>query len=253
MRNIKLTIEYDGKNFSGWQSQPGKVSIQTEIEKAIYEITGEEVDLIASGRTDAGVHALGQVANFHTNTKIGISKIPYAINSKLPNSIVVKDAVEVDERFHARYNCKLKTYRYIINNNEFPSALNRYREFHLPYKLNYADMEKAIKYFEGEHDFKAFKSSGGNAKKTTIRTLTDCNIKKEDGRIYIELTGNGFLYNMVRIISGTILDVGLGKIKADDIPEIINSGIRERAGRTLPPHGLYLVKVNYEGEYNGLI
>ena len=253
MRNIKITIEYDGKNFPGWQSQPGKVSIQTEIEKAIYEITGEEVDRIASGRTDAGVHALGQVANFHTNTKIEISKIPYAINSKLPNSIVVKDAVEVDERFHARYNCKLKTYRYIINNNEFPSALNRYREFHLPYKLNYADMEKAIKYFEGEHDFKAFKSSGGNAKKTTIRTLTDCNIKKEDGRIYIELTGNGFLYNMVRIISGTILDVGLGKIKADDIPEIINSGIRERAGRTLPPHGLYLVKVNYEGEYNGLI
>jgi tRNA pseudouridine38-40 synthase len=253
MRNIKITIEYDGKNFPGWQSQPGKVSIQTEIEKAIYEITGEEVDLIASGRTDAGVHALGQVANFHTNTKIEISKIPYAINSKLPNSIVVKDAVEVDERFHARYNCKLKTYRYIINNNEFPSALNRYREFHLPYKLNYADMEKAIKYFEGEHDFKAFKSSGGNAKKTTVRTLTDCNIKKEDGRIYIELTGNGFLYNMVRIISGTILDVGLGKIKADDIPEIINSGIRERAGRTLPPHGLYLVKVNYEGEYNGLI
>lgn len=253
MRNIKITIEYDGKNFPGWQSQPGKVSIQTEIEKAIHEITGEEVALIASGRTDAGVHALGQVANFHTNTKIEISKIPYAINSKLPNSIVVKDAVEVDERFHARYNCKLKTYRYIINNNEFPSALNRYREFHLPYKLNYADMEKAIKYFEGEHDFKAFKSSGGNAKKTTVRTLTDCNIKKEDGRIYIELTGNGFLYNMVRIISGTILDVGLGKIKADDIPEIINSGIRERAGRTLPPHGLYLVKVNYEGEYNGLI
>lgn len=253
MRNIKITIEYDGKNFPGWQSQPGKVSIQTEIEKAIYEITGEAVALIASGRTDAGVHALGQVANFHTNTKIEISKIPYAINSKLPNSIVVREAVEVDERFHARYNCKLKTYRYIINNNEFPSALNRYREFHLPYKLNYADMEKAIKYFEGEHDFKAFKSSGGNAKKTTVRTLTDCNIKKEDGRIYIELTGNGFLYNMVRIISGTILDVGLGKIKADDIPEIINSGIRERAGRTLPPHGLYLVKVNYEGEYNGLI
>lgn len=248
MRNIRITIEYDGKNFPGWQSQPGKVSIQTEIENAIYEVTGEKVDLIASGRTDAGVHALGQVANFHTNTKIEISKIPYAINSKLPNSIVVRDAVEVDERFHSRYNCKLKTYRYIINNNGFPSALNRYREFHMPFKLNFAEMEKAIKHFEGEHDFKAFKSSGGNAKKTTVRTLTNCNIKKEDGRIYIELTGNGFLYNMVRIISGTILDVGLGKIKAEDIPEIISSGNRERAGRTLPPHGLYLVKVNYEGE-----
>lgn len=248
MRNIRITIEYDGKNFPGWQSQPGKISIQTEIENAIYEITGERVDLIASGRTDAGVHALGQVANFHTNTKIETSKIPYAINSKLPNSIVVKEAKEVDERFHSRYNCKLKTYRYIINNNEFPSALNRYREFHMPCKLDYKEMEKAIKYFVGEHDFKAFKSSGGNAKKTTVRTLTDCNIKENDGRIYIELTGNGFLYNMVRIISGTILDVGLGKIKADDIPEIINSGVREKAGRTLPPHGLYLVKVNYEGD-----
>lgn len=248
MRNIRITIEYDGKNFPGWQSQPGKISIQTEIENAIYEITGERVELIASGRTDAGVHALGQVANFHTNTKIETSKIPYAINSKLPNSIVVKEAKEVDERFHSRYNCKLKTYRYIINNNEFPSALNRYREFHMPCKLDYKEMKKAIKYFVGEHDFKAFKSSGGNAKKTTVRTLTDCSIKENDGRIYIELTGNGFLYNMVRIISGTILDVGLGKIKADDIPEIINSGVREKAGRTLPPHGLYLVKVNYEGD-----
>lgn len=246
MRNIKITIEYDGKNFPGWQSQPNKVSIQTEIENAIFEVTGEKTEVIASGRTDAGVHALGQVANFHTNTKIETSKIPYAINSKLPNSIVVKEAKEVDERFHSRYNCKLKTYRYIINNNEFPSALNRYREFHMPCKLDYEAMEKAIKYFEGEHDFKAFKSSGGNAKKTTVRILTNCNIKKDDGRIYIELTGNGFLYNMVRIISGTILDVGLGKINADDIPKIIESGEREKAGRTLPPHGLYLVRVNYE-------
>ena len=248
MRNIKITIEYDGKNFPGWQSQPNKISIQTEIENAIFEVTGEKTEVIASGRTDAGVHALGQVANFHTNTKIETSKIPYAINSKLPNSIVVKEAAEVDERFHSRYNCKLKTYRYIINNNEFPSALNRYREFHMPCKLNYEAMEQAIKYFEGEHDFKAFKSSGGNAKKTTVRTLTNCNIKKDDGRIYIELTGNGFLYNMVRIISGTILDVGLGKINAEDIPKIIESGERKKAGRTLPPHGLYLVKVNYGEE-----
>lgn len=246
MRNIKITIEYDGKNFAGWQSQEGKVCIQSEIEKAIKEVTGEDVELIASGRTDAGVHALGQVANFHTNTNIEISKIPYAINSKLTKSIVVYKAEEVDDRFHSRYNCKLKTYRYIINNNEFPSALERYREYHIPYKLDFEAMEKAIKYFEGEHDFKGFKSSGGNAKKTTVRVLTNCSIKKENGKIYIELTGNGFLYNMVRIISGTILDVGLGKIKADDIPDIINSGVRERAGRTLPPHGLYLVSVDYK-------
>ncbi|MBQ9279510.1 MAG: tRNA pseudouridine(38-40) synthase TruA [Clostridia bacterium] len=248
MRNIKLTIEYDGKNFPGWQSQPGKVSIQTEIERAIEEVTGEKVELIASGRTDAGVHALGQVANFHTNTNIEINKIPYAINSKLSKSIVVKKAEEVEERFHARYNCKLKTYRYIINHAPFPSALNRYREYHMPYELDFEAMQRAAQYFEGEHDFKAFKASGGNAKKTTVRTLTKCSVEKDGDRIIIELTGNGFLYNMVRIISGTILDVGLGKIEADKIPEIIESGVREKAGKTLPPHGLYLVSVDYQNE-----
>lgn len=246
MRNIKLTIEYDGKNFAGWQSQPGKVSIQSEIEKAIKDITGEEVEITASGRTDAGVHALGQVANFHTNTNIEIDKIPYAINSKLTKSIVIKKAEEVEERFHARYNCKEKTYRYIVNNSEFPSALERYREYHMPIKLDVENMKKALTYFEGEHDFKGFKSSGGNAKKTTVRTITKAILKEIDGRIFIELTGNGFLYNMVRIIAGTIVDVGLGKINAEDIPEIIESKDRTRAGKTLPPHGLYLLEVKYD-------
>lgn len=245
MRNIKLTIEYDGKNFPGWQSQPGKVSIQTEIENAIKSITGEDVQIIASGRTDAGVHALGQVANFHTGTNIPIKQIPYAINSKLTKSIVVKSAEEVDDRFHSRYNCKQKTYRYIINNSEFPSALNRYREFHMPYELNIEDMKKAIKHFEGEHDFAGFKSSGGSEKKTTIRNLTKCELIEDGNRIIIELTGNGFLYNMVRIISGTIVDIGLGKINGDEIDEIIASKDRTKAGKTLPPHGLYLVKVEY--------
>ena len=245
MRNIKLTIEYDGKNFPGWQSQPGKVSIQTEIENAIKSITGEDVQIIASGRTDAGVHALGQVANFHTETNIPIKQIPYAINSKLTKSIVVKSAEEVDDRFHSRYNCKQKTYRYIINNSEFPSALNRYREFHMPYELNIEDMKKTIKHFEGEHDFAGFKSSGGSEKKTTVRNLTKCELIEYGNRIIIELTGNGFLYNMVRIISGTIVDIGLGKINGDEIDEIIASKDRTKAGKTLPPHGLYLVKVEY--------
>lgn len=246
MRNIKLIIEYDGKNFAGWQNQPGKISIQGEIEKAIKEITGEEVDLIASGRTDAGVHALGQTANFHTESNLPVERFPYALNSKLAKSIVVKSAEKVDERFHSRYNCKGKTYRYIINNNEFPSALDRYREFHMPYALNIDNMKKALKKFEGEHDFKGFKSSGGSPKKTTVRTITKAEMLEEDGRIIIELTGDGFLYNMVRIVCGTIVDVGLGKINAEDIEEIIKSGDRTRAGKTLPPHGLYLVKVYYE-------
>lgn len=246
MRNIKLTIEYDGKNFAGWQIQPNKVSIQGEIIKAIQQVTGEEVELNASGRTDAGVHALGQVANFKTNSQIEIEKIPYAINSKLPHSIVIKKAEEVEERFHARYNCKGKTYRYQIRNSEFPSALNRYREFHVPQKLDVKKMKRAIKVFEGTHDFKGFKSSGGNPKKTTIRTLTKCELKQEGEVITIELSGDGFLYNMVRIITGTILDVGLGKIREENLETILKSGNRSMAGRTLPPHGLYLVEVRYE-------
>lgn len=245
MRNIKLTIEYDGKNFAGWQTQPGRESVQGEIEKAIELITGETVEIIGSGRTDAGVHALGQVANFHTNTKIEIEKIPYAINSKLKKSIVVKKAEEVEERFHARYNCKGKTYLYRINCNEFPSALDRYREFHIPAKLNVENMKTALKYFEGAHDFKGFMSSGGNKRKTTVRTLTKCELFEKDGIIEIELSGDGFLYNMVRIICGTIVDVGLGKIDFRDIPEIINSGDRTKAGKTLPPQGLYLKEVRY--------
>ena len=152
----------------------------------------------------------------------------------------------MEERFHARYNCKLKTYRYIVNNSEFPSALERYREYHMPIKLDIESMKKALTFFEGEHDFKGFKSSGGNAKKTTVRTITKAILKENDGRIFIELTGNGFLYNMVRIIAGTIVDVGLGKIKTDEILEIIESKDRTRAGKTLPPHGLYLLEVKYD-------
>ena len=246
MRNIKLTIEYDGKNFAGWQKQPSKITIQEEIEKAIESITGEKVELNASGRTDAGVHAIGQVANFKTNSQIEINKIPYAVNSKLPHSIVIKKAEEMPERFHARYNCKKKTYRYKIRNSEFPSALNRYREFHVPQKLDFENMKKAIKFFEGTHDFKGFKSSGGNAKKTTVRTLSRCEIIRENDLILIELTGDGFLYNMVRIIAGTLVDVGLGKIRVEDVQNIIETGNRSMAGRTLPPHGLYLVEVNYD-------
>lgn len=246
MRNIKLTIEYDGKNFAGWQIQPGKVSIQGEIVRAIQEITGEEVELNASGRTDAGVHALGQVANFKTNSQIETAKIPYALNSKLPNRIVVKKAEEVEERFHARYWCKGKTYRYVIRNSEFPSALQCYREFHIPYPLDVPKMKRVLKLFEGTHDFKGFQSSGGNPRKTTIRTLTKCELKQKEEEIWIELSGDGFLYNMVRIIVGTVVDVGLGKIKEEDVPTIIASGNRSLAGRTLPPQGLYLVEVRYD-------
>lgn len=244
MRNIKLIIEYDGKKFGGWQKQPNKLNIQGEIEKAIGEITGEVIELNASGRTDAGVHSLGQTANFKTNSKIDISKIPVAINSKLKQSIRIISAEEVDERFHARYSCTGKKYRYVINNSRYGSAIYRGLEYHMPIKLNVEDMKKAIKYFEGEHDFKGFKASGTSSK-SSIRTIYSAKVIEEGDRINIELEGNGFLYNMVRIISGTIVDVGLGKIKPEEIPQIIESKDRTRAGKTLPPQGLYLVEVYY--------
>lgn len=244
MRNIKLIIEYDGKSFNGWQKQPNKLNIQGEIEKAIGEITGEEIDLIASGRTDAGVHSLGQTANFKTNSNIPIEKFPIAINSKVKKSIVIKSAEEVDERFHSRYSVKSKMYRYTINNSEYGSAIYRDMEYHFPYNLNIEKMQEAAKYFEGEHDFKAFKASGTSSK-SSIRTIYKAEVKKNEDRIYIELTGNGFLYNMVRIISGTLVDVGTGKIEPEEIKDIIESKERIRAGKTLPARGLCLVKVNY--------
>ena len=245
MRNIKLTIEYDGKDFNGWQKQPNKLNIQGTIEKAIEKITGKETNLIASGRTDAGVHALGQVANFKTNSNIPIEKIPIAINSNIKKSIVIKTAEEVDEKFHSRLTCKQKTYRYIINNTKQGTAIYRNLETHIPVKLDIKKMKKAIKYFEGQHDFKAFKASGTSSK-SSVRTIYKAEIiEKENERIWIELTGNGFLYNMVRIIAGTLVDVGLGKISPEEIPNIIKSKKRENAGKTLKPQGLYLVEVKY--------
>ena len=246
MKNIKLVIEYDGKDFNGWQKQPTKLNIQGEIEKAIERITGEQVDLMASGRTDAGVHAFGQVANFKTNSNIPIEKFAIALNSNLKKSIRIKSAEEVDERFHSRLNCKRKTYRYVIDNSKYGSAIYRNLETHIPTKLNVEKMKEAVKYFEGEHDFKAFKASGTSSK-SSVRTIFKAEVfQKPDERIWIELTGNGFLYNMVRIIAGTLVEVGFGNIEPEQIKDIIESKKRENAGKTLPPQGLYLVKVEYD-------
>ena len=244
MRNIKLIIEYDGKGFNGWQKQPNKLNIQGEIERAIGEITGEEIELIASGRTDAGVHSLGQTANFKTNSNLPIEKFPIAINAKLKKSIVVQSAEEMDERFHSRYSVKSKTYRYTINNSKYGSALFRDMECHIPMQLDAEKMNEAAKFFEGEHDFKGFKASGTSSK-SSVREIYKTSVTKDGDRIVIELTGNGFLYNMVRIISGTLVDVGTGKIKPEEIKRIIKEKKRENAGKTLPAKGLCLIKVEY--------
>ena len=233
------------KNSIGWQKQPNKLNIQGTIEKAIEKITGEEIELMASGRTDRGVHALGQVANFKTNSNIPIDKFAIAINSNLKKSILIKSAEEVDETFHSRLTCKKKTYRYIINNSKYGTAIYRNLETHIPTKLDIEKMKEAVSFFEGEHDFKAFKASGTSSK-SSVRTIYEANIKSmPNNRIYIELTGNGFLYNMIRIIAGTLIDVGTGKICPEDIKNIINSKDRSLAGKTLPPNGLYLLNVEY--------
>ena len=219
----------------GWQKQPNKLNIQGEIERAIEEITGEKIELVASGRTDAGVHSLGQIANFKTNSNIPIEKIPIAINTKLKRSVRILEAEDVDEKFHSRYNCKRKTYRYIINNSKNGTAIYRNLQYNFAEKLDEKKMNNAIKYFLGEHDFKGFKASGTSSK-SSVRIIYSGKVERKEDLVIIELTGNGFLYNMVRIIAGTLLEVGLGKSREK----------RENAGKTLPPQGLYLVNVEYK-------
>ena len=233
------------KNLIGWQKQPNKLNIQGNLEKVISDLTKEEIEIIGSGRTDAGVHALGQVANFKTNSNIPIEKFAIAINSRIKQSIRIKKAEEVDERFHSRYNCKRKTYRYIINTSETGSAIYRNLEYNIKMKLDAEKMKEAAKYFVGEYDFSAFKSSGTSSK-SSVRTIYKAKVEENGERIIIELTGNGFLYNMVRIISGTLVEVGLDKIKPEEISKIIESKNRQNAGKTLPACGLYLVSVEYE-------
>ena len=188
----------------------------------------------------------GQVANFKTNSTLPIEKFPIALNCNLKAAIRIKSAEEVDLRFHSRLNCKKKTYRYIINNSKYGTAIYRNLETYIPQKLNIEKMKEAVKYFEGEHDFKAFRSSGTSSK-SSVRTIYKAEVIEMPGeRIYIELTGNGFLYNMVRIIAGTLVDVGIGKIEPSNIEKIIESKERSNAGKTLQPQGLYLLKVEYE-------
>ena len=245
MRNIKLTIEYDGTKYNGWQTQKNGTGIQEIITNAIHQVTNEEIKINGSGRTDAGVHALGQVANFTTNCNIPLKNIPEAVNRYLPKDISIINAEEVSKDFHARYSAKGKKYMYIINNNEYRSALNATKEYHFKYEVDYKKIKKAAEYFEGTHDFKGFMSSGSNIK-DTVRTIHKLQVKKkDDGRIVINISGDGFLYNMVRIIVGTLLDVGVGKIKPEEIPQIIKSKQREKAGKTVPAQGLYLVEVKY--------
>jgi tRNA pseudouridine38-40 synthase len=243
MRNIMITIQYDGSDYYGWQKQNDKPGIQSIIEDSIYKITKENVDLISSGRTDRGVHAIGQVANFKTTAKIPVEKIPGAINSSLPEDISIIDAKEVDENFHSRYCSTKKRYRYVIYNNKYKNPIYRKYSYHVKHNLDFEKMKEESRYLMGKHDFIGFMSTGSSIK-TTVRNIYDIELKKEGDFIVLEIEGNGFLYNMVRIIAGTLIDIGRGRI-TESLKDIIESKERSRAGHTAHANGLFLKKVYY--------
>lgn len=244
MRNIKLTIEYDGSNYFGWQKQNNGKTIQGEIEKAIEKITKEKTSLTGSSRTDTGVHARGMVANFYTESRVPSERFREAINTKLPDDISIIKSEEVEEGFHARYNSQGKTYSYLIINREEKVALYKNYCLHVKDELCIDDMKKACEYFIGTHDFSAFKSSGSSVK-TSVRTITGLNVEEEGNNIKVVISANGFLYNMVRIIVGTLIEVGKGKIKPESIRAIIDGKDRTLSGPCVAPNGLVLEKVFY--------
>lgn len=241
---VLLTVSYDGSQYFGWQRQKGYITVQQRLEEALSALMGQEITVRGASRTDTGVHALAQGAVFRADTTIPVENIPYAVNSFLPEDIVVTGAREVDEDFHPQYSVIDKTYEYRILNSQFRNPmLVRYTDF-IREKLDIDSMRSACPYFLGEHDFKAFCASGSRAK-TTVRTVYSLTVDKEGDIIRICVRGSGFLYNMVRIIAGTLADVGRGKIKPCDIGDIILSGDRTRAGKTMAPNGLTLTEVNY--------
>ncbi|MBD7912743.1 MULTISPECIES: tRNA pseudouridine(38-40) synthase TruA [Clostridium] len=244
MKNIKLIIEYDGTKYGGWQKQNNSKTIQETIEKALSKSTGEVIELIGCSRTDAGVHARGMVANFKTSSSIPPEKFREAVNRNLPDDIAIIKSEEVALQFHSRYSCKGKTYSYTIINRYEKLAIGKDYAYQVRDKLDIKSMEKACDFFIGRHDFSAFKSSGSSVK-TSIRTISKLHLTQNDEKIEIYVSADGFLYNMVRIIVGTLIEVGKGKIRVDDIKSIIESKDRSKAGPCVKPNGLILEKVFY--------
>lgn len=244
MRKILVTISYDGTNYYGWQRQINKITIESEFEKACNKIFVQGFELIGTSRTDKGVHALGQRATIETKSNIPIERICNALNSNLPDDIVVTNAKEVELNFHPRYLAKEKTYQYKIVNNEYMiPQLRNYAEFEKK-PIDIIKMQEASKYFIGEHDFKAFCASGSSIK-STVRCIKSIDIDKKENIIIITFVGNGFLYNMIRIIAGTLVNVGLGQIQPNEIISIIQSKDRRKAGKTLRAAGLTLIEIKY--------
>ena len=246
-RRILLTVSYDGTNYAGWQLQENAVAVQQRLEEALQKLTGEFIRVTGASRTDAGVHALGQRVHFDTHSRIPADKYPFALNTCLPPDIRVLEGKEVSGDFHARFDAKGKRYTYRIHNAPHASAIYRNISAHIPQKLDMTRMRQALPDLLGTHDFAAFQASGGTAK-TTIRTLTDVQLEKTGDEITLTVFGNAFLYNMVRIIAGTLTDIGMGRKEPDAFRRALQTLDRLELGITAPACGLELTRVYYAEE-----
>ncbi|KZE68206.1 tRNA pseudouridine synthase A [Fictibacillus phosphorivorans] len=246
MARMKVTVAYDGTDFAGYQIQPSGRTVQGTIQAVLQKIhKGESVSISASGRTDAGVHAVGQVFHFDTDLQIPAEAWSKALNAMLPNDILIKKAERVENSFHSRFSACSKEYHYKLLLNKQPDVFKRNHMFHYPYSLNVADIKRAAELFLGTHDFTSF-SSAKSEVEDKVRTIFGLNVMEEDNTLTFKIRGSGFLYNMVRIIIGTLLEVGQGKRKPEEIVTILEGKDRSLAGKTAPAHGLYLYQVNYE-------
>ena len=244
MRNLRLDICYDGTRYRGWQRLPGTDNtIQGKLENTLSRILGEEVEISGSGRTDAGAHAALQVANFHCKSQMPCEEILLQLRRYLPEDIGIYSCREASERFHARLNCKTKTYRYRIWNSENPCVFDKRFVYPMPQQLDLQAMRQAAEHFLGEHDYSAF-CANKKMKKSTVRRIDALDIRRQGDEIVLTVTGNGFLYNMVRILVGTLIEVGLGQRQPESIPALFGAK-REEAGHLVPAQGLCLTEVTY--------
>ena len=247
MRNIALQLMYNGTAYHGWQVQKTEITVAETLEKALATVCCHPVKVTGCGRTDAGVHAEHYIANFRTSSTIPCDRIPLAVNSRLPEDIVVSRAFDVAEEFNAIGSCLKKEYTYRIFNSSIRNPFYVHRAYFYPKRLDEAVMDRAARAFEGTHDFRAVRSVGTETK-TTVRTIYYCYVKRRGDLLELKVCANGFLYNMVRAITGTVLYAAEGKLTPEDIPVILESGNRTLAGPTVPPGGLYLTRLWYEDE-----
>lgn len=247
MKRVKLTVAYDGTNYCGWQVQPNGITVQEVLNRHLSELTGEEIETIGASRTDAGVHALGNVAVFDTRVRMPGEKFSFALNQRLPEDIRIQESKEVPQDFHPRYVKSEKIYEYQILNRRFPIPTEWFYSHFTYVPLDVEKMREAGTYLLGEHDFKSFCGAGAQVK-TTVRCIHELNIEKSGDKITIRVRGNGFLYNMVRILAGTLMEVGSRAYPPEKIKEILEAKDRKAAGPTAPARGLTLVKIEYPEE-----